>query len=108
MSIVVLEKNPRVGKKLLASGNGRCNLTNQRIRAACYHGDVSDGMRLLSVYPPQAVVEFFQSMGVLCREEEEGRTYPYNGQASAVLAVSYTHLDVYKRQGKKRGCRLHY
>ena len=85
LSIVILEKNPRVGKKLLATGNGRCNLTNQRIRAACYHGDVSDGMRLLSVYPPQAVVEFFQSMGVLCREEEEGRTYPYNGQASAVL-----------------------
>jgi predicted Rossmann fold flavoprotein len=93
LKIAVLEANPRVGKKLLATGNGRCNLTNMDVSAAHYHGDAKALSPILNTHSPQDVIEFFESLGLLCKEQDEGRVYPYNAQASAVLDVLRLHLD---------------
>lgn len=85
-SVVLLEKEARVGRKLLATGNGRCNVLNATIAPNCYHGTGAGvALDLLKRMPPSQLLSFFQSLGLTCREEAEGRVYPYSGQASSVL-----------------------
>jgi flavoprotein, HI0933 family len=91
--IVLLEAGARVGKKLLATGNGRCNLTNMDVRPSHYHGDTAVLPAVFDRYPPREVINFFRSLGLLCREQDEGRVYPYNLQASAVLDVLRLQLE---------------
>ncbi|NLJ32056.1 MAG: aminoacetone oxidase family FAD-binding enzyme [Clostridiales bacterium] len=93
LKIALLEANPRVGKKLLATGNGRCNLTNMRIAPERYHGDADRILPMLGDFSPQYIIEFFASLGLLCRELDEGRVYPYNLQAAAVLDVLRAQLE---------------
>lgn len=101
MTIAVLEANPRVGKKLLATGNGRCNLTNRNADITHYHGDTALAAPLLDKYTPQEIIGRFASFGLLCKELDEGRVYPYNLQASAVLDILRFQLD---RLGVKTVC----
>lgn len=84
-AVALLEGNPRAGKKLLATGNGRCNLTNRDLSIGHYHGDAGLAEQVLSEYPVQRVLSEFESMGLLCRSDGEGRFYPRNLQAAAVL-----------------------
>ena len=83
--ITIIEGAPRVGKKLLATGNGRCNLTNMRASAKHYYGDTKLIEAILHTYSPQRVVATFEKLGLLCKEETEGRVYPYSLQAATVL-----------------------
>lgn len=92
-SIVVLEKNARVGKKLLVTGNGRCNITNRNAGdLSHFHGD-EKARDILNRFPPERVLEAFQNMGLLCRELDGGRMYPYSLQASSVLNTLRRGLD---------------
>lgn len=84
-SVALLEGNPKPGKKLLATGNGRCNLTNIHMGPAHYHGDVEAAGGLLAGDSVGRVLGAFSRLGVLTRTDEEGRVYPYSLQASAVL-----------------------
>lgn len=91
--IVLLEKNPRVGKKLLLTGNGRCNLTNRNAGPEHYHGD--PGARaLLTRFPPERIVARFRELGLLCRELDGGRVYPYSLQAASVLNILRRNLEL--------------
>ena len=83
--VVLLEKQPRVGKKLLATGNGTCNLTNIAAEPARYHGNAALAEAVLSAFSPRDAVAFFTSIGVDCLIREDGRVYPYSQQAGAVL-----------------------
>ena len=84
--VILLEKSLRVGKKLLATGNGTCNITNRHADVSHYHGaDASFVAPVLDAFPPQACVDFFESLGVICSSREEGREYPLCEQAAAVL-----------------------
>ncbi len=84
--VIVLEKAPRVGKKLLATGNGTCNITNRHADVSHYHGaDATFVVPVLESFPPQACLDFFESLGVICSSREEGREYPLCEQAAAVL-----------------------
>lgn len=85
--IVLLEKTSRVGKKLLATGNGTCNITNRNAAPANYHGVGTETFvtPALTQFPPQACIDFFASLGVLCAPREAGREYPLCQQAGAVL-----------------------
>ncbi len=83
--ILVLEKAPRVGKKLLATGNGTCNLTNIHAARANYHGAPSLAARMLAAYPPAAAMDFFTSIGVDCVVRPDGKVYPQSEHAAAVL-----------------------
>lgn len=85
--IIVLEKNPRVGKKLLMTGNGRCNLTNRAAGERGFHGDAALAAEVLRRFPPERVLARWEEWGLLCREEGGGRFYPQSGQASSVLDV---------------------
>ncbi len=85
--IVLLEKQARVGKKLLATGNGTCNLTNRNASADHYHGDGAAAFvtPALTAFSPKQCLDFFASIGILCSPREEGREYPLCQQAGAVL-----------------------
>ncbi|MBQ7974713.1 MAG: NAD(P)/FAD-dependent oxidoreductase [Clostridia bacterium] len=92
--VTVLEKNDRIAKKLLATGNGRCNLTNINITPDRYHGE-NEGFpeEALSSFGAEDSVAFFEGMGLLTRTEEEGKVFPYCGRASAVLDVFRMELE---------------
>ncbi len=86
MSVVVIEKNERVGKKLLATGNGRCNLGNIGATAdsSAYHGSVKCFLPAIWENTLGAS-DFFATLGLFCREDREGRLYPMSNHASSVL-----------------------
>ncbi|MCC8100154.1 MAG: aminoacetone oxidase family FAD-binding enzyme [Clostridiales bacterium] len=92
--ITVLEGLDRVGKKLLATGNGRCNLTNAHITPTHYHSSQPEELaRLVSAMPTEKTLSFFASLGLSCAEEEQGRIYPYCRQASMVVDVLLLALE---------------
>ncbi len=84
-STVIIERQARVGKKLLATGNGRCNITNRNAAPEHYHGDEMIIKSVLNRFSPKDCEKFFAKMGVLFRDEDDGRVYPYSNQASTVL-----------------------
>lgn len=87
-SVAVLEAQDRVGKKLLATGNGRCNLTNLYTEAKMYHGSFAKGAEyLLSFCPPSMVVDLFEELGLQTYAEDDGRVYPVSRQANSVLDI---------------------
>lgn len=97
--VTLLERLPRVGKKLLATGNGRCNLTN-RLAAPPDYFEAADFVRpALERFPVENTLAFFASMGLLCEEEEEGRLYPMSRQAAGVL-------DALRFEAERLGIRL--
>ncbi len=83
--VLLLEKMNRLGKKILATGNGRCNFTNARQTPACYRGqDVSYAWDVLRQFDQTKVLSFFHTLGVLAKERD-GYYYPVSGQASTIL-----------------------
>lgn len=84
-STIVLEAGKKPGRKLLATGNGRCNLGNRGIDPRRYHGDTERAARVLERFPAEKLEQFWRKNGLLCRELDEGRLYPYGLQASSVL-----------------------
>lgn len=85
IQVTVLEKMTRVGKKLLVTGNGRCNITNMNAAVSGYRGDTEFAETALKRYTPEKNIEFFNSLGLYTRTEEDGRVYPLSNQASSVL-----------------------
>lgn len=85
-SVIVIEKLVRTGKKIIASGNGKCNLSNIDISGRNYHGSV-DAMKVIERMPDYK--EFFtDTLGVLCITGSEGRTggvYPRSNSSTTVL-----------------------
>ncbi len=85
--MVALEKQDRVGKKLLSTGNGRCNLGNEAIAPCHYHSQNPSALAAcLEEMPVEQTLAFFRESGLLCRQES-GRLYPLCNQASMVLDV---------------------
>ncbi len=84
-STVVLEKQTKAGRKLLATGNGRCNISNEDISVEHYHGDKAIAEAVLEEFPCGAMYGFMRESGVLLRSDGEGRIYPYSNQAATVL-----------------------
>lgn len=102
--VLLLEKNAEAGKKILATGNGRCNFTNRLCTAADFSGayqtlpgkqEAEAGFpgSVMAQAPPQRIMEFFETIGVLSREEEEGRVYPYSGQGASVRRALCCELE---------------
>ena len=92
--ITVLDKNAKVGKKLLATGNGRCNLDNRDITPERYFTSSPKALRrLLSTVDEAAPLAWFESLGLYPRTDEAGRVYPYSNQAADVLALLEHHLS---------------
>ena len=84
--VMILEKNDRVGKKLLATGNGRCNYTNLYASPKHYYSEDPDFTYLtLDAFTPEDTLTFFKSIGIEPKVEEEGKVYPLSEQASSFL-----------------------
>ena len=87
-SVVLLERQSRVGRKLLATGNGRCNLTNYHVSPDHYHGeDSSFCAHALRAFDVGATLQYFASLGLLTVSEDSGRVYPMSNMAGSVLDV---------------------
>ncbi|WP_128426510.1 NAD(P)/FAD-dependent oxidoreductase [Gudongella oleilytica] len=92
--VTILEKNDRVGKKLLATGNGRCNYTNEDVRLVHFHGtDKAFIEKALSIFGRDSVIEFFEHLGIAPASEDNGKIYPLSFQASSVLDVLRYEAD---------------
>ena len=91
LNITIAERLPRIGKKILSTGNGRCNLGNVNIASEFYHGSVENVMQIIS--DTQDTVGFFESLGVLCTHDSEGRMYPYSNSANTVLNAMRMFLN---------------
>ena len=86
--VLLLERQQRVGRKLLATGNGRCNLTNTGASPARYHGAEADFVRpALAAFPSEAALEFFRELGLVTVTEPGGRVYPLSDSANSVVDV---------------------
>jgi len=82
--ILLLERMPRTGKKLLATGNGRCNLGNRHAGGHEYHNKAF-AAPALERFGPAACEAFFDSLGLAIYEDAEGRLYPRGNTAACVL-----------------------
>ena len=91
--VIVLERNPKPGKKLLATGNGRCNLDNTGIAPELYFTADPAALRpLLDAVNTADPLRWFRALGLYTRTDEAGRVYPYSNQAADVLALLEGHM----------------
>lgn len=85
-SVAVIERLSKTGKKILATGNGRCNLSNADITESSYdrhyYGTNRDLAKLTAGF---SVPDFFAGLGVLCEDDGYGRIYPHCRSAASVL-----------------------
>lgn len=92
--VTILEKNPRVGKKILATGNGRCNFTNTNADIPYYHGNNPQFVHsALSEFTVADTIGFFEELGIEHKVEEMGKVYPMSDQASSILDVLLYELN---------------
>ena len=92
--VILLERQARVGRKLQATGNGRCNLSNLHALEGGYHGQDPDfAAPALRAFDPQATLAWFRGLGLYTVAEESGRVYPYSDQANSVVDILRFALD---------------
>lgn len=85
--VTLFERNDRVGKKILMTGNGRCNLGNREIDISMYHADQPDFVSdRLKEFGTDETISFFNTLGLMIKDKN-GYLYPACEQASAVLDV---------------------
>lgn len=85
--VTILEKNEKPGKKILASGNGKCNITNTLQEPECYRGeDPGFAWQVVHTFGAQETIRFFTRLGIYTKNKD-GWIYPYSEQASSVLEV---------------------
>lgn len=94
LRIALVERLDRVGKKLLATGNGRCNLSNADMQHALYHEAAPFVAQVYAQTPPQDVLAFFDSLGLMTATED-GRIYPRTMAASSVLDVLRAAIEAH-------------
>ena len=88
VQVTLFERQSRVGRKLQATGNGRCNLTNLNAQTKNYHGEDPDFVKLaMGAFTPEQTLNWFRLLGLFTVAEENGRVYPYSDQANSVVDV---------------------
>ena len=87
-AVVILERMDRIGKKILATGNGRCNFTNINTSPSYFYGENPDFVKYaFQKFGIYETIDFFKNLGIYPKEEEKGKMFPYSDQASSVLDV---------------------
>ncbi len=100
--VTILERNPRVGRKLLVTGNGRCNFTNINTDVQYYNGNNSKFVySALSAFSVEDTIRFFEKLGIQHKVEDAGKVFPMSGQASSMLDVLLYEL---RQTGIKVDC----
>ena len=86
--ILLFERQARVGRKLQATGNGRCNLSNTNVQPVAYHGDdPSFAVTALTQFDVSQTLQWFRALGLYTITEPSGKVYPYSDQANSVVDV---------------------
>ncbi len=92
--VILIERQARLGRKLLATGNGRCNLSNVNVGPPHYHGQSVDFCRYaLEYFGVEQTLAYFRSLGLLTVQEENGKIYPASDSANSVADVLRLHLE---------------
>lgn len=99
--VIVLEKRQRAGKKILLTGNGRCNLTNEQISDEQYFSgnEVKSNRHpkfvqsVFSRFSQQDTLRFFHELGLMTYAEPDGRIFPRSNQAQSVVDVLLFELE---------------
>jgi predicted Rossmann fold flavoprotein len=98
--VVLLEKNEKLGKKLLITGGGRCNVTNatfdNRMLAQKYGKKGAFLLSPLSQWSAQSTINFFESRGMPTKVENESRVFPVSNSAQSVWDILVRDLKKYK------------
>lgn len=85
--VTLIEHMDRVGKKILSTGNGRCNLTNYKMEQECYRSSQKDfPMKVINGFGVEQTLDFFRNLGIVPKDRN-GYVYPNSDQASSVLDV---------------------
>lgn len=90
--VCIIEKLEKAGKKLLATGNGKCNFTNEIMHADCFHGDEAFIQYVLKQFSVQDCLQFFRSIGIYPKNKN-GYYYPNSEQASSVTNALLYELE---------------
>ncbi|CCQ98230.1 conserved hypothetical protein [[Clostridium] ultunense Esp] len=92
--VTILERNNRIGKKILATGNGRCNYTNVNLSIENYHGNNPKfAYSCLSKFGVDKTLDFFEQLGITPAIEDNGKVFPLSYQSSSVLDVLRFELE---------------
>jgi len=111
--VLLLERNDRLGKKLLITGKGRCNVTNYCTAQDVLHNTPRNGRFLYSSmekHPPQAVMDFFEANGCPLKTERGNRVFPISDHSQSVLEALKTaaaKAGVAVRTGRAQQILLH-
>lgn len=117
VKVTILEHKDRIGKKILSTGNGRCNFTNTYQTSACYRSDNRDfAWNIIQKFNVEKTISFFKELGIYPKDRN-GYLYPYSDQAAAILEVLQieiakldicvmTEINVLDIQPVKRGIRV--
>ena len=117
VKVTILEHKDRIGKKILSTGNGRCNFTNTFQTPACYRSDNRDfAWNIIQKFNVEKTISFFKELGIYPKDRN-GYLYPYSDQAAAILEVLQievakldicvmTEINVLDIQPVKRGIRI--
>lgn len=115
--VTILEHKDRIGKKILSTGNGRCNFTNTYQTPACYRSDNRDfAWNIIQKFNVEKTISFFKELGIYPKDRN-GYLYPYSDQAAAILEVLQievakldicvmTEINVLDIQPVKKGIRI--
>jgi len=90
--VFLLERNSKIGRKILATGNGRCNYTNVDATSNHYNHP-SFVSSIFEQFGPDKTIKFFERLGIEPKIEDEGKTYPLSEQASSIVDVLAYELD---------------
>ncbi len=91
VNVTIVERLEKIGKKILATGNGKCNFTNKNLNPKRYNNP-KFVTPCLSKYGYKEIIDYLESIGLLSKEISEGRMYPYTESATTVLEVLRMHL----------------
>mgnify|MGYP003303138470 CR=1 FL=1 len=86
--VILIERQARVGRKLAATGNGRCNLSNLHAASRGYHGEeAAFADTAIAAFGPEETRSWFGALGLFTVAEDSGKVYPYSDQANSVVDV---------------------
>ena len=92
--VILYERQSRLGRKLMATGNGRCNLSNREAAVSHYHGEAPEFVvPALRRFGVEHTLAFFGALGLLTVDEPDGKIYPFSNQANSVTDVLRLALE---------------
>lgn len=114
--VLILEQKDKIGKKILATGNGKCNYTNSNMEKSLFYGDRSLVNNVLRQFSHEDCLSFFRELGIFPKNKK-GYYYPNSEQAASIVyALEFEakrlHIEIQKStkvteiQSTKKGCKL--